>query len=100
MTGAGFSILTSCSRPCGFGSASSVSQILPLAAEQHRRRDVLVETKEVGRVVARLQGNEPVELALAVRRPDPVWTLVAHPVRVATARRERLHRVPQRPRPG
>jgi hypothetical protein len=39
-----------------------------LAAEQHRRWDVLVETKEVGRVVSRLQGNEAFELALAVRR--------------------------------
>src|SRR5438132_7483780 len=76
MTGVGFSRPTSRSRPCGFGSVVFGVTYIAIAAEQYRRRNVLVEAKEVGRVVSRLQGNEPFELTLAVRLPDAVLTLV------------------------
>src|SRR4051812_31160619 len=56
-----------------------------------RRRDVLVEPEHVRRVVAVLQGHEPVPFLRA--EPGPDLVVVRDEVEVHAARRERLHRV-------
>src|SRR5579884_653654 len=62
------------------------------------RRDVLVEPEHVVRVVLRLQRDEPLVLRPEARA-DGVAVVVAHEVEVDAARRPRLHRGGDRPRP-